>query len=81
LNSLIHLLIPEQSGITKNLIDENWFIAKDWNLPDMHFKEYDWDDETDHYCHEFSGIEETNDIPTVQQSIEELIERISYIVK
>jgi hypothetical protein len=26
----------------------------------MHFKEYDWDDETDHSWHEFMGIEETN---------------------
>ena len=47
----------------------------------MHFKGYDWDDETDHDWHEFTAIEETNDIPTVEQSIEELIERISYIVK
>jgi len=49
-----------QSAITKNLIDGNWFIAKDWNLPDIHFKEYDWDDEIDHSWHEFMGIEETN---------------------
>jgi hypothetical protein len=35
----------------------------------------------DHNWHEFSGIEEKNDIPTTEQSIEELIERISYIVK
>ncbi len=35
----------------------------------MHFKEYDWDDETDHDWYEFSGIEETNDIPTTEQSI------------
>jgi len=47
----------------------------------MHFKEYDWDDETDHNWHEFSGIEETNDIPTAEQSIEEFMERISFIVK
>jgi len=47
----------------------------------MHFKEYDWDDATDHDWHEFSGIEETDDIPTTKHSIEELIERISYIVK
>ena len=70
-----------QSAITKNLIDENWFIAKDWNLLDLHFKKYDWDDEIDHDWHEFSVIEEKNDIPTAEQSVEELIERISYIVK
>ena len=46
----------------------------------MHFKEYDWDDEIDHDWHEFAGLKETNDIPTIE-SIEELIERISYIVK
>ena len=47
----------------------------------MHFREHDWDDETDHNWHEFSGIEETHDVPTTKQSIEELIEKISYIVK
>jgi hypothetical protein len=47
----------------------------------MHFKEYDWDDETDHNWQEFCGIEETNDIPTAEQSIEEFMERISFIVK
>ena len=70
-----------KSAITKNLIEESWFIAKDWNLPGIHFKECDWDDETDHDWHEFSGIEETNDIPTAEQSIEEFMERISYIVQ
>jgi len=47
----------------------------------MHFKEYDWDDATDHDWHEFSGIEEITDAPTLQILIEDLIERISYIVK
>lgn len=24
----------------RNLIHENWLIAKDWNLPGMHFKDF-----------------------------------------
>jgi hypothetical protein len=62
--------------IISNLIDGSWFIAKDWYLPDMHFKEYDWDYEIDHDWYEFSSIEETSDTPTAQQSIEDFIERI-----
>jgi hypothetical protein len=70
-----------QRIITSNLIDGSWFIAKDWHLPDMHFKEYDWDDETDYDWHEFSGIEKTTDPATPKLLIEDFIGRINYIVK
>ena len=62
--------------ITSKLIDECWFVAKDWNLPDMHFKEYDLDDEKDHQWHEFQAIEESNDEATTNISIEEFFESI-----
>ena len=48
-----------QTTITNHLIDQSWFIAKEWNLPDLHFKEYPWDNEIDHECHEFASVEET----------------------
>lgn len=56
------LLLPEiEKAIRKNLIDESWFVAKKWDVPDMHFKEYAWDSEIDHDWHEFDCIVETNE--------------------
>ena len=37
-----------QKIIKSSLIDECWFIAKQWNVPDIHFKKYTWDSEIDH---------------------------------
>jgi hypothetical protein len=42
----------------------------------MHFKEYDYDDETDHQWHEFQTIDETNDEATTTIPVEEFIEGI-----
>ena len=72
------LLIQKiQSAITENLIDGNWFVAKDWNVPDLHFKEYAWDNEMDHDWHEFASVEETNEPVTLKISIENLIDLLS----
>ena len=62
--------------IRRKLIEECWFIAKDRNLPDMHFKEYPWNNDVDHEWHEFDFIEETTEAKTVNTSIEDLIELI-----
>lgn len=72
-----HELVLEeiQTTIKSRLIDECWFIARDWNLPDMHFKEYDRDNDTDHDWHEFQCIEETTE-PITAQTIEDFIEVI-----
>ncbi len=66
-----------QAIITSKLIDGSWFIAKDWNLPDLHFKEYDWDDETDHHWHELESIEETTEAEIQPISIENFLESIT----
>ena len=60
----------------KALIDEAWFVAKDWNLPDLHFKEYPWDLEIDHDWHEFDLIEETSEPVTENISIEDFLNQI-----
>jgi hypothetical protein len=65
-----------KNAIAENLIDGCWFVAKNWNVPDLHFKEYDWDAQIDHDWHEFECVEETSNIPTEEQSIEDFIERI-----
>ncbi|MEO9146287.1 MAG: hypothetical protein ABI237_12105 [Ginsengibacter sp.] len=62
--------------IRSRLIDGCWFIAKDWNLPDMHFKEYDWDEEVDHEWHEVESIVETAEAEVQAVSIEDFLEII-----
>ena len=59
--------------IKEKLIDRQWFVAKDWGLPDLHFKEYARDSEIDHFWHEFEGIEETLEEVTEKNCIEDFI--------
>lgn len=58
-----------ESIIKKVLIDETWFVAKDWDLPDMHFLQDPYDSEIDHSWHEFELIEETSELETEKISI------------
>src|SRR5215831_11842886 len=46
-----------QSFIEKHLIDGRWFYSSEWKVPDLHFD--NWDSEDDHFLHEFESIEET----------------------
>jgi len=69
-----------QSIIRSSLIDECWFVAKDWKLPDMHFKEYEWDEQRDHQWHELESIEETAEVETVETSIKDFLEVIRWSV-
>ena len=36
-------LLEIEAAINAKLIDNQWFVAIDWGLPDLHFKEYTWD--------------------------------------
>ena len=45
--------------IHQKLIDNTWFYADKWNLPDLHFGT--WDNEIDHTWHEFEDIEFTDE--------------------
>lgn len=51
-----------KSIISANLIDSTWFYADDWNLPDLHFDQ--WNNSDDHNFHEYESIEYTNEPPT-----------------
>ena len=66
-------LVEIQALIRNNLIDGNWFVAKHWNVPDMHFKEYPWDTDIDHDWHELDSLEETNELSKEKISIEEFL--------
>lgn len=59
--------------IKDHLIDECWFVAKDWSLPDLHFKEYNWDNEIDHDWHEFESVEGTDEKATEAYTIDEFL--------
>ncbi len=59
--------------IRKNLIDGKWFVSKEWDLPDMHFREFEHDSEIDHDWHEFEAIEETSEDDTAQCCIEDFL--------
>jgi hypothetical protein len=66
-----------QKTILENLIDAQWFVAKDWEVADMHFAPYTWDDKTDHNWHEFTVIEETTEKTTEINSIDEFLSVIN----
>lgn len=65
-----------ETVIKENLIEGQWFIAREWNLPDMHFKNYPWDSEIDHDWHEFDSLEETTNSATGNISMESFLNKI-----
>ncbi|HEY6434960.1 MAG TPA: hypothetical protein VIY47_00085 [Ignavibacteriaceae bacterium] len=65
-----------EMAIKEKLIDGQWFVAKDWELPDLHFKEYAWDSEIDHDWHEFNCTEETTEESTEIKSIKDFLNLI-----
>lgn len=66
-------LLAIEALIKEKLIDGAWFVANDWDLPDLHFKEYPWDFEIDHGWHEFEGVEETLEIVTDNKNINDFL--------
>ena len=63
--------------VRKKLIDGKWFYCKEWNVPDMHFKEFAYDSEIDVDWHEFEAIEETTEGTSQQNSIEDFLMLVS----
>lgn len=37
-------------------MEGSWLIARDWNVPDLHFKEYPWDSKFDHVWHDLNAL-------------------------
>ena len=60
-------------AIKHHLISGQWFVAKEWALPDMHFKEYLFDTRIDHDWHEFEDVEETLSNPTQDGTIDDFL--------
>lgn len=53
--------------LKQKLIDGQWFYARDYGLPNLHFDK--WNEELDHGFHEFEGMEYTDDPPSVSISL------------
>ena len=62
-----------ETVIRNSLIDEMWFVAVKWNLPNMHFQEFPWNSEIDHEWHEFESIEETIEDATAKMSLDDFL--------
>ncbi len=62
--------------IRANLISGFWLIPKDWNLPDLHYNIYAWDDEIDHGWHEFEFVQVTMEMANQGRFIEEFLRQI-----
>lgn len=63
------------TSIENHLIGGLWFVASDWQVPDLHFKDEPWDNDLDHEWHEFDNIVETLELPTTTESIDHLLKR------
>lgn len=67
--------IEEVANIIKeHLIDGEWFYASEWKVPDLHFD--NWDFEDDHFLHEFHSIEETDEASINNDTIDNFIKII-----
>lgn len=63
-----------KSQLSKKLLDDTWFYASRWHLPDLHFKDYD--DELDHPFHELEDVEYTDEAVTREETVVEFIGEI-----
>jgi hypothetical protein len=63
-------------NIRYHLVQGMFFNAKSVGLPDLHFKEYTWDDELDHDWHEYVQVTYTDFLPTTPTSLSDLLEKL-----
>lgn len=68
--------IEEVNAIIKNhLIEDMWFNSTEWDVPDLHFD--DWNPEDDHALHEFESIEETEELSNDGVTIDSFLDRVN----
>lgn len=60
--------------IRSKLIDGEWFYAKDWGLPNLHFEP--WDEDLDHGFHEFESLSYSQELENAPISLEYFIGRL-----
>lgn len=64
-------LVKATEQIQAKLIDEMYFYAHELGVMDLHFPH--WNDKYDHSWHEFVSLDETHELPTTRQSLNEFI--------
>lgn len=78
-----HIILSNPEGLTieeirsqlyEKMLDDTWFYASRWHLPDLHFKDYD--DELDHPFHELKDVEYTDEAVTRKETMGEFIGEI-----
>ena len=57
--------------IKECLIEDEWFYVSEWQVPDLHFR--NWDNEDDHFLHEFESIEVTDEESEKNNTIDDLL--------
>ena len=60
--------------IRSKLIDGTWFYVNEWQLPDLHFRNYD--DRIDHAWHEFESVEYSEELLNLPLNLAELIIKV-----
>jgi hypothetical protein len=57
--------------IQSKVVDETWFYAKDWLLPDLKLNSFDYD--IDPTWHEFESVAYTEELPNTTIALNEII--------
>jgi hypothetical protein len=65
-----------RTAIQKSLIEGQWFVAKDLQLPSLFFKEFAYDDELDHNWHEFDDVKETDEDVNREEDLQVFLQRL-----
>ena len=70
-----HKTVSEIRRLIESLLIENqWFYASKWEVADLHFK--NWDDEDDHFLHEFESVEVTIEESEPNNLIDNFLDKI-----
>lgn len=63
-----------ETFIRQKLIDNLWFYADQWHLPDLHFG--NWDNQADHTFHEFEELTYINEVCNAECNVSEFLTRL-----
>lgn len=74
INSTNKSFAEVEAIIRDYLIDGGWFYASEWKVPDLHFD--NWDSEDDHFLHELHSLEETYEPATNNITIDDFLKII-----
>lgn len=65
--------------IRKHLIDNTWFVADNWHIPNMFFEDYTWNNEIDHTYHEYCQVIPSDESKNQPKTILEFLKSIEVV--